>query len=80
MAVILGCLLASKLRGFTAAAASAWFFLIAISTVFTWQHHLVDVAAGAMLGFLCTRITPQTLRLAASTLPSFARGRTTVSA
>jgi protein-tyrosine phosphatase/membrane-associated phospholipid phosphatase len=28
----------------------AWFCLIGLSTVLTWQHHLVDVAGGMLLG------------------------------
>lgn len=31
-----------------------WFTLILISPLLTWQHHLLDVATGAMLGQVCT--------------------------
>jgi membrane-associated phospholipid phosphatase len=41
-------------RAFSSAAACAtvfcWLVLVAASTVFTWQHHLVDVAGGLALG------------------------------
>jgi membrane-associated phospholipid phosphatase len=30
-----------------------WFGLIALSTLLTWQHHVVDVAGGAILALLC---------------------------
>lgn len=30
-----------------------WFTLIVASSLFTWQHHLLDVATGAMLGQFC---------------------------
>ena len=30
-----------------------WFTLIIASPIFTWQHHVLDVVSGAMLGQLC---------------------------
>jgi rhodanese-related sulfurtransferase len=32
--------------------------LVAVSTVFTWQHHLPDVAGGVLLGLLTIRLVP----------------------
>jgi hypothetical protein len=40
-------------RGMVRALAYAWFFLVGIATVLTWQHHLVDVLGGVVLaGFV----------------------------
>jgi membrane-associated phospholipid phosphatase len=35
------------------AALAIWLALVAASTVFTWQHHLLDVAGGLALGAAC---------------------------
>src|SRR5205807_1073455 len=37
-------------HGFVRLLSHLWFSLIALSTVLTWQHHLVDVAGGVVLG------------------------------
>jgi len=37
-------------RGAARALLGAWLLLVAASTVFTWQHHLADVAGGLLLG------------------------------
>lgn len=38
------------LRGAGKAALAGWLLLVGASTVFTWQHHLLDVAGGIVLG------------------------------
>jgi membrane-associated phospholipid phosphatase/rhodanese-related sulfurtransferase len=40
------------------AALACWLLLVAASTVFTYQHHVLDVAAGALLGALAIRLLP----------------------
>lgn len=32
-----------------------WLVLVAVSTVFTYQHHVADVAGGVLLGWVCVR-------------------------
>ena len=36
----------------------AWFALIGVSVLTTWQHHFFDIPAGALLGFLCLFLWP----------------------
>lgn len=36
-----------------------WFILVAVSTVFTYQHHLLDFTAGLLLGLMCRRYIPE---------------------
>ena len=40
-------------RGITRVASEAWFFLIALSPLFTWQHHVMDVVFGFVLAWIC---------------------------
>ena len=42
------------LRGFV----HLWFTVIIASPLFTWQHHLLDVVTGAMLGQVCMFVFP----------------------
>src|SRR5207244_13524954 len=37
-------------RGIVRVLSHTWFILIGVSTVLTWQHHLVDVAGGLIVG------------------------------
>jgi membrane-associated phospholipid phosphatase len=37
---------------------AAWLLLVAAATVFTYQHHVADVAGGALLGLLAVRAIP----------------------
>ena len=40
------------------AALAGWLLLVAVSTVFSYQHHVLDVAGGALLGVLAVRLLP----------------------
>jgi protein-tyrosine phosphatase len=54
LCVILADLYARHTRGWVKALSNIWFGLIAVSTVLTWQHHLVDLAGGGVLtGVAC---------------------------
>jgi membrane-associated phospholipid phosphatase len=37
----------------------AWFALIGVSVLTTWQHHVFDVPTGMLLGFLCLWLWPE---------------------
>ncbi|HMG06295.1 MAG TPA: phosphatase PAP2/dual specificity phosphatase family protein [Chthoniobacterales bacterium] len=40
-------------RGFWRSASNVWFVLVGLSTLLTYQHHFMDVAAGFALGVCC---------------------------
>ncbi len=50
LCMIVGSVYGRHLRGVFRVLSHTWFSLIALSTVLTWQHHLVDVAGGFLLG------------------------------
>jgi protein-tyrosine phosphatase/membrane-associated phospholipid phosphatase len=50
LCMIVGSVYGRHLRGIARIVSHIWFSLIALSTVLTWQHHLVDVAGGLVLG------------------------------
>jgi membrane-associated phospholipid phosphatase len=45
-------------RGILRLAIQTWFVLIVISTLLTYQHHLVDLVGGYILGVLCFYLIP----------------------
>jgi hypothetical protein len=54
--VILAALFARHTRGWLRHALFGWFALIAVSVLTTYQHHVIDVPMGAMLGSVCVRL------------------------
>lgn len=48
----------AHLRGVWKWLLSVWFALIGISVLGTWQHHVIDVVAGAIAGVLCLYLVP----------------------
>ncbi len=48
-----------------------WYFLIALSTLLCWQHHVIDVITGQLLGLLCLHLFPDQPRVR----PTVDRGR-----
>jgi protein-tyrosine phosphatase len=46
-------------RGVLKAVFHTWFVLIGLSTVFTYQHHVVDVAGGFVLALVCFYLIPE---------------------
>ncbi|HYF33918.1 MAG TPA: phosphatase PAP2 family protein, partial [Prosthecobacter sp.] len=47
-------------RGVARFLSHVWFSLIGVSTLLTWQHHLVDVLGGFLMAAVILHITPET--------------------
>ena len=56
--VILWDRFAAHVAGWSRFVLHAWFVLIGVSVLTTWQHHFVDVPTGALLGFCCLWLWP----------------------
>jgi len=48
----------AHLTGLTRKITKAWFILIGLSTLLVWQHHLIDVATGFLMGWLIAALIP----------------------
>jgi membrane-associated phospholipid phosphatase len=57
------------LRGRLRTAAKVWFILIGVSTLLLWQHHLLDVATGFLMGWFVKAVIPATPRRAVPSEP-----------
>jgi membrane-associated phospholipid phosphatase len=57
--VILWALFARCTHGWMRHAVYAWFALIGVSVLTTYQHHVIDVPAGALAGWLCVWLFPE---------------------
>jgi predicted protein tyrosine phosphatase len=65
LCLILANLYGRHTRGVVRVVSYVWFGLIGVSTVLTWQHHLVDAAGGLLLaGFACYLWREADVRLA----------------
>lgn len=60
--VILGALFARHTHGWMRCAVYAWFALIGVSVLTTYQHHIIDVPAGLIAGWFCVWLFPQSAR------------------
>ncbi|MES2820191.1 MAG: phosphatase PAP2/dual specificity phosphatase family protein [Pseudomonadota bacterium] len=56
--VVLWVMFARHLAGAWRLLAHAWFALIGVSVLTTWQHHFIDVPTGALAGWLCVWLWP----------------------
>lgn len=56
--VVLWSIYQRHLRGLWRGLMHAWFFLIGVSVLTTYQHHFVDLPTGALLGWLCVWLWP----------------------
>lgn len=57
--VVLWARVAARLDGRPALLAHAWFALIGVSVLTTWQHHFIDIPTGALLGVFALWLWPQ---------------------
>jgi hypothetical protein len=48
----------AHLTGLTRKVTKVWFMLISLSTLLVWQHHVIDVATGFMMGWLIAALIP----------------------
>ncbi len=59
LTVILWTLYARHLHGIWRMALDAWFALVCISVLTTWQHHFIDIPTGLAAGWLCVWLWPR---------------------
>ncbi|MCB1277178.1 hypothetical protein [Prosthecobacter sp.] len=56
----------AHLTGWLRTAVKVWFILIGASTLLVWQHHLVDVASGFVMGWVIAALIPDPRQLGTS--------------
>jgi membrane-associated phospholipid phosphatase len=59
LASLLWTVYARHTRGLLRWLIHGWFAMIVVSPLFTWQHHVLDVVTGAMLGQFCIYCIPE---------------------
>jgi len=52
----------AHLTGWIRKAAKLWFMLIGLSTLLVWQHHIIDVATGFVMGWFISSAIPDPLQ------------------
>ena len=60
----------ARLRGWLRTTTKVWFILIGVSTLLVWQHHLLDIATGFMMGWFIQAIIPATPRRTVRATPA----------
>ena len=58
LTLVIGSVYVSKARDWLRTALNIWFLLIAVSTLFVYQHHAIDLAGGALVGLLAFYVIP----------------------
>jgi dolichol kinase len=53
----------AHLTGWVRRGVKIWFILIGLSTLLLWQHHLVDVASGFVMGWVIAALIPDPRQL-----------------
>ncbi len=56
--VVLWPIFSAHLKGWSRRTVQAWFVLMALSTLTTYQHHFIDVATGLWAGMFCLALFP----------------------
>ncbi len=67
----------ARLRGLARAALAGWFVLIGVSVLTTYQHHMIDIPAGAAVALACVWLTRPRRRLQSVARKSRITGLTT---
>lgn len=62
LTIILWTLYARHLRGAWRWALHAWFTLVCVSVLTTYQHHFIDIPTGLAAGWLCVWLWPRDMR------------------
>lgn len=58
LAVLLWPIYVTPARGLWKIVLAFWLFLVGLSTLFCWQHYILDVISGQLLGLFCLMVFP----------------------